>query len=400
MAERPVITGIGAVSALGASARATWAALLAGRSGVAAGVDASPAWSAPGGVARVSGPDAEGLGVDARTARIMGHAALMMLQAGREALDTAGLPATEVEPERTACFAGLGMVDPEPDDLRRAVLRARGRDGIDYARFFADAYREIHPLWPLAMLNNVGFSLAAERLGARGENAVFSPCADAAFMALVEAASTVAERRAEVALAAGASESATVRSLARAHLAGAGGSERPVVLGEAAAVLVVEPEARAHSRGARPLASVAGWGFGFGAAPERALADAMGAALDRAGADGSDLDAVLLAGVDGSAAPELGAIDDLLGSQGAAALLASKHALGCAGPGGAALDLVLAVMMVSADALPEALRAGPQGERVDRRWRAGRAEAQPRRVLVNARSRGGQVASVVVAGVR
>ena len=74
-------------------------------------------------------------------------------------------------------FAAMGMVDPDVEDLRAAVRASGGAAGLDYEKFYGGAYREIHPLWPLAMLNNVGFCLAAMALGLRGENATFSPSA-------------------------------------------------------------------------------------------------------------------------------------------------------------------------------------------------------------------------------
>jgi len=401
MAERAVITGLGAVSPLGDSVATSWDALLAGRSALGPITGSDGGGLAPPRAARVEGPDAMALGVDARSARIMGRPALMMLQAGREAMARAGLTASDHAAECTAFFAALGMVDPEPDDLRRTVMRARRPDGIDYGRFFADAYREIYPLWPLAMLNNVGFCLAAQRLGALGENAVFSPGADATLLALVEAAAAVVEGRADVALAAGASESVCARSLARARLARRGRDrDGMVTLGEAAAVLVVEAESRARSRNAHPLAAIAGWGFGFGAPAEEAARDAVVQALERAALGRCEIGAVLLAGEGRDEAgdgAERRAIAGLFDGGTAPALLTSKPLVGDAGPGGAAFDIVLAAMLASTGEPPATLGAvaarHPQGVRSPNDlWRNGL-----RHVIVNARSPSGQMASLVMA---
>jgi 3-oxoacyl-[acyl-carrier-protein] synthase II len=218
MADRVAITGAGAVSALGASAAATLAGWARGEGGIRPIAD----WDASGfacrAAARAARPDPETLGVHPRDARIMGAPALWLLQAGREAAAGAGLPAAGIPPEALGCFAAMGMVDPDAADLQGAVRKSRGEAGLDFGKFYAGAYREIHPLWPLAMLNNVGFCLAAIGLGLRGENATFSPSPDGTLTALAEAAAAVVEGRAAAVLAGGVGEAVSPWSLARAHL--------------------------------------------------------------------------------------------------------------------------------------------------------------------------------------
>ncbi|HOS99825.1 MAG TPA: beta-ketoacyl synthase N-terminal-like domain-containing protein [Acidobacteriota bacterium] len=296
MSERVVITGAGFVSALGGDRAATWAALDAGRSGAApvAGFDARG--FACRRAAQAAAPDADALGVSPRDAYIMGRSNLWFLQAARAALAEAGLPAVCTDGPAVGCFAALGMIDPVPDDLRAAAVRSRGPDGaFDHDRFYADAYREIYPLWPLAILNNVGFCMAAAGLGIRGENAVFAGGADAGAAALIEAADVVGAGRVDVALAGGAAEAITPLGLARWHRQAAlipGDGPEPacrpfhpasggVVPGEGAAVLVLEREASARTRGVPILAAVAGWGCAGGEsavarAAERALTTGAG----------------------------------------------------------------------------------------------------------------------------
>jgi 3-oxoacyl-[acyl-carrier-protein] synthase II len=392
MGDAVVITGCGAVTSMAASAAGTWAALNDGASGVrrlSHGETERLGCISAGLAVPV---DAAALGVSARDARIMRLPGLMLLAGAREAMRQARLDPATYGPDEVGFYAGMGMVDPAADDLASAVAASRGEDGIDYARFFADGYREIYPLWPLAMLNNVGFCLAALHLGVRGDNAVFSPGADAALLALAEACAAVRTDRVAAALAAGVSEAASPHSIARAGLAG--GWSDPAsrcALGEAAAALVVETEAGARARGVAPLAAVVGWGFSSAPRPAQAFVAAMEQALERDGAAGRPVDTVVLhdercGEVDRA---ERAAVRKVCAERAASpALVSSKRRLGDALAGGAAVDLALAVHALAGGALPAALRVGPRRRSVP--------AAPPRRIIVNARSWSGACGSVLL----
>lgn len=401
MSERVVITGAGLVSALGGDRAATWAALGGDRSGATpvAGFDARG--FACRRAAQADAPDPAALGVSPRDAYIMGRSNLWFLQAARAALAEAGLPAVCTDGTAVGCFAALGMIDPVPDDLRAAAVRSRGPDGaFDPGRFYADAYREIYPLWPLAILNNVGFCMAATSMGIRGENAVFAGGADAGAAALIEAADVVGAGRADVALAGGAAEAITPLGLARWHrqaaLCPGDGPEpacRPfhpasggVVPGEGAAVLVLEREASARARGARILAVVAGWGCASGA---QAVARAAEMALNgRAGGTPAvDLWIAHGEGAPARDAAEAAAYRRLWpGPDAAPPVAAFKGRLGHLGPAAPAADAALAVEICRTGCLPAAWPdgAGPDAVPVLPLAAAGAGPA-PRTVLLAAR---------------
>jgi 3-oxoacyl-[acyl-carrier-protein] synthase II len=266
----------------------------------------------------------------------------------------------------------MGLVDPEVADLRAAVLQSMGPAGPDFQKFFAGAYREIYPLWPLAMLNNVGFCLAAMGLGIRGENATFSPAADGAVTALAEAAAAVAGGRAAAALAGGVSEAVSPWSLARAHRLATlspTGRCRPfdpgrdgTVPGEGGGLLVLEPESSARTRGAAPLAMLAGWSLTWDDDGAAGLARAAGLALAMAGAEGGSVGLIMAQG-DGTPAgdeAETAAIGQILGSSaGGVPVLAAKAFLGHCGPGAPALDAVLATRILAGADRPAVLAATP-----------------------------------------
>lgn len=294
-----VITGFGAVTALGASAAETRERFAAGETGVRPIRRFDAAAFPCGWAAEAMDPDPDTLGLPPRDARVAGPAGLRFLAAAREAMATAGLPTPFPEPEMAGFFAAMGAPDPLPDDFAGAARKslreepgtgtAGKQPALDWTSFYAGEFREIHPLWPLGMLNNVVLSVAPPLLGLRGENALFAPAADAGVWALAGAAGALREGRCAVAVAGGVTVSLSPLGLARIHLQ-AGIPERSVPApedevgpGEGAAVLVLEPEDRARSRGARPLGSIRGWGFATGADPRRTARSAAESALAAAG---------------------------------------------------------------------------------------------------------------------
>jgi 3-oxoacyl-[acyl-carrier-protein] synthase II len=287
MTDRAVVTGVGVWTPLGTDAAATWAALTARQTAVAPIRGFDPGAFAVRVAAVLAPLDEDALGVQPREGRILGVPGLALLGAAREAARAAGLADAGVAAERLAAFVAMGAPDPNPDDLAPALVRAGGTGGPDLPAFYGGTYCEIDPLWPLTMLNNVGFSLVAIHLAAKGENLVLAPGADAGVAALIEAAAAVRDGRAAAAYAGGASEAVTPWGLSRALRLGLVGPDGAAP-GEGAGCLVLEPADAVRPRRACPLAAVAGWAERTGDA--EAAADALAAALAAAG--GGPVDAV------------------------------------------------------------------------------------------------------------
>jgi 3-oxoacyl-[acyl-carrier-protein] synthase II len=360
MAEQIVVTGAGLVCSLGDTPEGLWSALLAGRRGVGA-VAGLPAGTL---AAQVVGLDADSLGLPPRDARIMGRHSCMLLTGARAAHRAAGLGAATAAGGPIAFFAGMGMVDYRVEDLQPALPAGAARDGgIDYDAFFASGYRQIHPLWPLSMLNNISFCQAAIDLGITGDNAVFSPHADAGALAIVEGAQALLEGRALAALAGGVSEVVSAQSLARAGGHG-------TILGEGCGIVCLETLAAAGARGARAAARLLGYGCSCGrqnGAPgpsAAAIEQALRQALAAAELDPADV-ALVIAHRDGAVAgdrAEAAALAAVFGAGGAApAVYASKPALGNCLAAGPALDLILACRVLESGLVPVAPRPARPG---------------------------------------
>ena len=203
MSAGVVVSGGDLVTALGNDLDSTWDALLAGRSAIHPVTDVDVSTLPCRRAAQVTGLDEASLDLPRRESRIMDLHSFILLKCATRALSSGGLEAGG----DIGFFAAIGMVDYRPEDLAGAVRAARDKaGGIDYDRFYQAGYREIFPLWPLSMLNNIALCQVAVRLGLRGENTVFSPHADSTLQAIAEAVWTVAEGRNHAVLAGGVSE--------------------------------------------------------------------------------------------------------------------------------------------------------------------------------------------------
>jgi len=419
-ADPVVITGAGLVSSLGTSTEETWSALLRGESGIGPvqGFDAG-GFSCRS-AAQVQGLTPQTLGVNNRDARIMDVHSLVLLKASRDAFLSSRWGNCELPREAIGLFAGMGMVDYGVEDLLPAVLQSRSGGSFSYPSFYSGGYKEIYPLWPLSMLNNVTFCQVSILLDVRGDNTVLSPHGDSGMQAVAEALHSVADGRSRVALAAGVSETVNPCSLARAHLAGIlntseGHLERPcspfspgrsgTVIGEGCGAVAFEPLSSARRRGIRVLGSVSGYGFAFereagDASPtEAAMALAMKRALESAGLSPSDVDVIIAHG-DGTVRGDENEMEAICGvfSDGLdrAAVYTSKQALGHTLAAAPVLDLVLALRMIGEGHVP-ALSHGMVDSRMEKCLVRGEPlTREVARVLINCMSYEGQAASLVV----
>jgi 3-oxoacyl-[acyl-carrier-protein] synthase II len=420
--DRVVITGTGMVCALGKTPEEVWGALLSGKTGIRPieGFDTEgfPCTSA----AQVRDLNVAALGIHPRDARIMDTHSYLLMQSTRDAFHQAGLEKTSIPKEEIGFFAGMGMVDYEIEDLLAAVNKSLDERGdLDYSAFYSQAYTEIYPLWPLRMLNNIGFCQVAMQLNVQGENTVFSPQGDSGAMAVTEGMKSVRDQRAQVVLCGGVSEKVNPFSLARAHLSGilnAADSEkgflcRPfakdrkgTVLGEGCGVVALELESSARKRGIPFAASMRGYGCSCETASRhsgptaRALSLAMREGLDGAGLKPSDIDLIIAHG-DGTVSGdknEIEAIHDVFSDcLDKVCVFSSKAALGHLLAGSPLMDIILGVIMLKNGMIPGMPHASPPEPSIRFHVVQGTSlRKELRRILINCQSVEGQAASLVL----
>lgn len=428
ISEQVVITGAGLVSSLGRTPEVNWEAVCSGKSGIRliSGFDTRGFRCRH--AAEVGDIDPETLGIHPRDARIMDTHAYLLLMAARDAFKNGGFDQAALPPEEIGFYAGMGMVDYRTDDILPAVLKSLGQDGrIDYPAFYAEGFREIYPLWPLSMLNNITFCQVGIDLGIRGENAVFCPHADAGAQAITEGIRTVSEHRARAVLAGGVSEKVSPVSLARGHLSGVLKStnetvnygcspfateDKGTIMGEGAGMISLELRSAADSRSAPYRVMISGYGHACepleeGPAPSaRAIANAMGRALETAALDPKDIDLIIAHG-DGSLfsdRSEAEAIGMVFGKrQGLVPVFSSKAAMGNLLAGAPAADIILGMRMIENSIIPVVLpdRADRQHPVVEN---IGLVSGKPlmktiRRIMINCQSYEGQSASIILEAV-
>ena len=423
--ERVVITGAGIVCALGNSLPSVWDALISGSHGIRPiqGFDARGFACAV--AAQAHGLHSHALGIDPRDTRIMNTHSSMLMKAARDAFFASGLDAALIPRESIAFFAGMGMVDYRIEDLLPAVLKSLDpRGALDYTAFYTEGYREIHPLWPLSMLNNMSFCQVAIDLDIQGENTVLSPHADSGAQAVSEAMKCVEDGKCTAALAAGVSETITPLSLARGHLSGIlntsaesgkdyvkpfDANRKGTVLGEGCGVVVLELSSTAEKRGILPLAVMRGYGTacdpeaGFPGPSVKALATSMKSALARAEIGPSDIDLIIShgEGTQGGDRNEIEAIHQVFSeSPERVGVFSSKGAVGHLLAGAPVVDLVLGISILRNGTIPMTLHTRNPDPAIRFTLVTGEPRgADVRRILVNCQSSEGQAASLIVEGI-
>lgn len=293
---RIVVTGIGATTPLGGTAPETWDALLAGRSGARAlPAEWLEQFELPVTFAASIAQDPAEVLTKVETRR-MDRSAQYALIAGREAWADAGSP--EMEPERLAVAFGTGIGGVTTLLDQWDVMREKGP-------------RRVYPLTvPMLMPNTSAGNLSLE-FGARaGAHTTVSACASGA-EAMGLAIDIIRSGRADVVIAGGTE--APMHPLPFAGFAAMKAlstrnddpqaASRPYdtgrdgfVMGEGAAVVVLESEEHAKARGARIYAELASIGMSADAhhitAPEPEGAGAkraMRQAVEAAGLKPADI---------------------------------------------------------------------------------------------------------------
>jgi 3-oxoacyl-[acyl-carrier-protein] synthase II len=284
--QRIVVTGLGATTPVGGNVPETWEAVLAGHSGVRVmPFDWVETYQLPVKIAAtIKVPPADVMArVEVRRLDPSGQYALI---AAREAWADASSP--EVDPERLGVVIGTGIGGVHTLLDQWDTLKEKG-------------VRRVFPLAvPMLIVNGPAATVSIE-LGARaGAHAPVSACSSGA-EAIGYALEMIRSGRADVVVAGGTEAAmhpmpiagfAAMQALSTRNDDPEGAS-RPYdtgrdgfVLGEGAAVIVLETEAHAKARGARIYAEVAGVGMSSdayhiaapdpeGAGAARAMRDAV-----------------------------------------------------------------------------------------------------------------------------
>jgi 3-oxoacyl-[acyl-carrier-protein] synthase II len=258
--RRVVITGLGALTPLGNDVRSTWEALIRGESGAGPITQFDVAGFPVTFACEVKDFD-PAVWIDRKQARRMDRFAQLIVAAARQAEQDSGL---DIEPEAdrvgAAIATGIGGLKSYQDCYD--TLRDRGPD-------------RVNPFAIPAIIPNMGAGWVSMELGTKGPLASECTACAASNMAIGDGTDAIRLGRADVMLCGG-----TEAAINKVGIAGFGAmralsrrnddpahASRPFdlkrdgfVMGEAAAVLVLEELEHAKARGAKIYAEVAGYG--------------------------------------------------------------------------------------------------------------------------------------------
>jgi len=320
--RRVVITGMGVVCPLGLTLEDLWSALLEGRSGVGP-LQSFPCEGLPlrhAAEARGFSGDIDNFGplegerkkAIRKGLKVMCRESQMAVAAAQRALHHSGLLGQAgVQPERFGCVFGSDYMLTLPEDFTASVAKCRGEDGgFDFQRWASDGMPQLTPLWLLKYLPNMPASHIAIYNDLRGPSNSLTLREASGHLAVGEAVVTIQRGAADI-MVVGATGTRvhpmkTVHALQSEQVALGDGdpsrwsrpfdrSRKGMVLGEGAAVLILEEREHALARAATIHGEVighaarnAGVAGGVGL-KQRALTLAMRRALDMAGLAPGDL---------------------------------------------------------------------------------------------------------------
>ncbi|MER5204703.1 beta-ketoacyl-[acyl-carrier-protein] synthase family protein [Streptomyces sp. NPDC002825] len=403
-----VVTGLGAITPLGADVASTWEALLAGGSGLRGGaLRGHEDVGLPDTVAGTMAVDPADLLPPVR-ARRLDRSQQAALVAAAEAWADAGAP--EVDPDRLASAIGTGIGGV------RTLLKED--DALEAAGIRRVSPRTV----PMLMPNAAAALISIEYSARAGVYTPVSACSSGA-EAIALGARLIRAGEVDVVIAGGTEAAITpitvagfvqAQALSR-HAGEPESASRPFaadrsgfVLGEGAAVVVLESAEHAAARGARVHAVLAGAGIAADAhhitapAPDGSgQISAMRKALAQAGL-ASERISHINAHATGTPVGDVAEAHAIREVFGRATVTAPKAALGHLFGAAGAIEALIAVLSVEHGVIPPTrnLTAAGVDPDIDLDVVAERRDAPQEAVLSNSFGFGGQNVSLVVTGAR
>jgi 3-oxoacyl-[acyl-carrier-protein] synthase II len=377
VAEREVvITGLGIVSPIGVGREAVWNAIIARRSGVRM----QPALEAAGWIApfggEISNFDPKELIQPRKSIKVMSRDIQLASAAAEIAWQEAGLADATIDPERFGVVGAAGVMYCDLEELRIPFLEWIKAEDFDIHRWSRSAMGELYPLWMLKYLPNMPACHIGIRYDARGPNNTIAEGDVSSLLALSEAADVIRRDHADVMIVGGTGSRISLSDMMwhrGARLARMNGRVDPaeicrpfdaersgMVGGEGSAQIVLESREHAERRGAKILATVAGFATRTEAAAVHqhptgdAIRRSILAALASAGLKPSDIGHVNAHGISTREDDpiEARAIHDTLGD---VPVTATKSYFGNLGQGSGMVELAVSLMALEQGVVPPTL---------------------------------------------
>lgn len=260
--RRVVVTGLGMLTGLGNTVEATWAGIVAGKSGISLidHFDTTNHSTRFAGIVRDFDVEAY---MPAKEARRLDEFIQYGIAAGMQAFQDAGLAVTAGNAPRMGVSIGSGIGGLSSIERNKEIL-------------MADGPRKISPFFVPGSIINMAAGMLAIRLGLKGPNIALATACTTGTHCIGLAARMIAYGDADVMLAGGAEKGSSPLGMAGFSAARAlstrndnpQAASRPwdrdrdgFVLGDGAGVIVLEEYDHALARGARIYAELIGFGM-------------------------------------------------------------------------------------------------------------------------------------------
>lgn len=422
--HRVVVTGIGIVSPNGIGRREFSEAIVEGRSGVSY----IESFDTTGLAIKIAGEVKNFdvmpyLGEHKKSAKLMSRAVRFAVGAAALAVSDSGVDVNKLDPSRLGVCMGTGITPMDVGELIEPIARSIRSDGsFDMGEFAQARAESMFPLWLLQHLPNMAASHISILHHAMGPNNTIVTACAAGTQAVGEAFRLIARGDADVMLAGGCDSrldpqllvaynamktvSASVRAPSEVSRP-FDGERDGFVLGEGAAVLMLESLTKAKRRGATIYAEIKGYGSSFDAygitrpEPEgKGAAIAMTAALREARVDHSAIDYINAHGTSTrlNDLSETVAVKRVFGHRAASIPMSSQksmvgHLIGASG----ALEAAATAMSLQRGVIPPTINQATPDPDCDLDYVPNTAREMPLRVAIsNSFGFGGQNASLVM----
>lgn len=360
---------------MGIGSEAVRASLNSGQSGVTAIDDYEKAgWVAPYG-GQVLDFDAKQYVKPRKSMKVMAREIQMAFAAAEMAAEQAGVAEGSFDPERAGVVLGAGAMYCDLDELVGAYRVSSTEGQFDFAKW-GDAFREFFPLWMLKYLPNMPACHIGIRHDAQGPTNTISNGDVSSLQALSEAAHVIRRGQADLMFTGGVSSRLAITDLIWHRGARLAQGDAPpesisrpfdaqrsgMVMGEGAALFVLESRKHAERRGAVPLARVVSTSSRYQQLahqydpPDEAIATALGIALERAGMAAAELSHVNAHGLSTveDDPVEAAAIASVLDGADVP-VTAAKSYFGNLGAGGGAVELAVSLLSLAEGQVPATL---------------------------------------------
>ena len=275
MRRRVVITGIGCITPLGTEVPEVWERLKRGESGVGYTTifDAS---NFPTKIsAEIRGWDITDIGEDPDRWKYRGRHSRFAAGAGKKAVADSGIDDSNVDPTRFGVYLGSGEGQQDFDHFTRMMVSALDGDKLDVAKFTKAGLEILHPMAELEQEPNMPAGHLASMFNAQGPNANCLTACAASSQAIGEAVEIIRRGDADVMLSGGTHSMIHPFGVTGFNLLTALSTSndeptkasRPFdrnrdgfVLGEGAAMVVLEELEHAKKRGAQIYGEIVGYG--------------------------------------------------------------------------------------------------------------------------------------------